>query len=57
MQQLCNAAYAAIVEFMGEKEKELFDRKLVADDPQNVSHGTAALLALMGGIRRPPGDE
>lgn len=31
------------------KEREQFDRELVADDPSKVSHGTGALLALMGG--------
>lgn len=52
MRQTCNAAYAAITEWKEKKEVEQFDRELMADDPGTVSHGTQALLALMGGPRR-----
>jgi hypothetical protein len=51
MRQLCNAAYSAMVEWADEKGRAKIDRELVADDPTQVSYGTEALLALMGGPR------
>lgn len=41
--------YAAVTDWMNKDERERFDRQLVAKDPSQVSHGTQALLGLMGG--------
>ena len=51
VRQLCNAAYSAMVEWADEKERAKIDRELAAVDPGTLSHGTDALLALMGGPR------
>lgn len=48
MRQMCNAAYSAIVEWMESDDKERFDRELLATDPSKVSHGTGALMGLLG---------
>lgn len=45
--------YAYATEWMTTKDREKFDRELLADDPATVSVGTKALSALMGGLRRP----
>lgn len=48
LRQLLNVAYAAIVAHKTEKERQQFDRELLAGDPSTVSHGTGALMSLMG---------
>lgn len=50
---MCNASYTAIVEWMESDEKERFDRELLAEDPSSVSHGTGALMGLLG-VAPPP---
>ena len=45
--------YTYATEWMTAKDREAFDRELTADDPTSVSHGTKALAALIGGLRRP----
>lgn len=54
VRQLCNVAYATLVEWKDADEREQFDRELNADPRQGpVSRGTAALAGLMGGLGRP----
>lgn len=53
MRQVCNVTYAYATEWMSQKDRDQFDRELFADNPGSVSHGTKALSALMGGLRRP----
>jgi hypothetical protein len=55
VRQTCNAAYSAIVEWMESDDKERFDRELLATDPSKVSHGTGALMGLLG-VVPPPSD-
>lgn len=51
MRQVCNVAYALQVESMDENEYRKFNKELEAAPGQRVSHGTGALMGLMGGAR------
>lgn len=60
LRQLCNATYAAFVEFKTTKEREAFDRMLSTPPPraagvaapQGRSSGTGDLMAAFGAPRR-----
>ena len=49
MRQLCNVAYVVQVEHMESKDIRKFDKELNAAPGKPVSHGTSALMSLMGG--------